>query len=135
MVLGREYSDVVTEFKNDFNKSGTDGEIAKEFICDHGFSVIEKRGTGYSDIRNHNKRMMEPFAPIHIVSVRQFIDSPKLHHAFVMDSKGKIYDPHDKAQEKVLFYSVEHIMGFFEDSNRETSRQNEPNCLLACPQT
>ena len=113
MVLGWEYDQVAIEFKEDFNKHGTDGEFAKLFICDHGFSVIEKRGTGYIDRREHNKRMLEPFAPIHIVSVQQFIDRPKQHHAFVTDSKGNVYDPHDKSQKEVLFYEAVHVMGFW----------------------
>jgi hypothetical protein len=90
MVLGWGYDEVATEFQNDFNKAGINTDFAKEFICDHGYSVIEKRGTGYIDLREHNKRMMIPFAPIHIVTVRQFVDKPKHHHAFVMDAKGVI---------------------------------------------
>jgi hypothetical protein len=113
MVLGWEYEDVVSEFKNDFDKKGTSTDFAKEFICDHGFSVIEKRGTGYIDLRAHNKRMLQPFAPVHIVSVRQFIDLPKHTHAYVTDAKGRVFEPISKDRKEVLFYSVEHVMGFF----------------------
>lgn len=113
MVLGWEYDAVVNEFHNDFSKSGVNGNLAREFICDHGFSVIEKRGVGYQSLSEHNKRMMVPFAPIHIVSVRQFIDTPKTTHAFIMDGNGKIFDPHDKDQKKTLFYYAEHVMGFY----------------------
>lgn len=115
MVLGWDYDKVASKFHNDFNRKGTDSEFAKQFLCDHGFSVIEKRGTGYLNIANHNKRMMEPFAPIHIVSVQQFIDKPHQCHCFVMDSKGKIYDPDDKDRKEILFYEARHVMGFFED--------------------
>lgn len=115
MVLGWDYDKIVDEFKNDFNKSGISAEFAKEFICCHGFSVIEKRGSGYQTIDKHNERMMIPFAPIHIVTVQQFVDDPKHTHAFVMDQKGKIYDPHDESVKEVLFYEARHIMGFFQD--------------------
>jgi hypothetical protein len=114
MVLGWDYDQVAVEFKTDLTKRGTDGEFAKQFICDHGFSVIEKRGTGYLDRREHNKRMLEPFAPIHIVSVQQFIDRPKQNHAFVTDSRGEVYDPNDRDQKKVLFYEAVHVMGFWQ---------------------
>jgi hypothetical protein len=113
MVLGWKYDDVICEFQNDFDKRGINCEFAKDFICEHGFSVIEKRGEGYIDVRGHNKRMMIPFAPVHIVSVQQFIDQPKHTHAFVMDAKGKIFEPSDKQLNHVNYYSVRHIMGFF----------------------
>jgi hypothetical protein len=113
MVLGWEYGDVASEFQNDFSKKGTNTDFAKDFICDHGFSVIEKRGGGWIDLREHNKRMMIPFAPIHIVTVQQFIDRPKHNHSFVMGHQGKIYEPGDKACTKLLYYSVQHVMGFF----------------------
>jgi hypothetical protein len=92
-----------------------DTETAKEFICEHRYSVIEKRGTHYGDVRDHNARMLVPFAPIHIVTVQQFKDDPKHTHAFVMDGKGKIYDPHDAEIKEVLFYEARHIMGFWKD--------------------
>jgi hypothetical protein len=115
MVLGWDYSEVVKEFENDFDKHGTDGEMAKQFICDHGFSVIEKRGSGYLDIRKHNQRMLAPFAPVHIVSVQQFIDKPKHTHGYVMDAKGKVYDPDDETRTVVPCYEVRPVMGFFKD--------------------
>jgi hypothetical protein len=115
MVLGWDYDAVVVEFENDFNRHGISTEFAKQFICEHGYSVIEKRGTNYMDIRQHNDRMLEPFAPIHIVSVQQFIDKPKETHAFVMDSKGVVYEPSGKQVKEVAFYEVRHVMGFYED--------------------
>jgi hypothetical protein len=114
MVLGWDYDKVATEFHNDFDKRGIKTDFAKELICAHGFSVIEKRGDGYIDRHEHNKRMMQPFAPIHIVTVQQFVDTPSHTHAFVMDAKGKIYEPGDKSMKEVLFYEVKHVMGFFE---------------------
>lgn len=113
MVLGWDYQTVAAEFRNDFNKHGISTDFAKDFLCDHGFSVIEKRGTGYIDLREHNKRMMEPFAPIHIVSVQQFVDMPKITHAIVMDAKGRIYEPTDASSTDIIYYSVNHIMGFW----------------------
>jgi len=115
MVLGWEYDDVVTHFKNDFDRCGIDGELAKEFICEHRYSVIEKRGSHYGDVKEHNKRMLEPFAPVHIVSVQQFKDSGKISHALVMDSKGNVLDPHDPGIKEVECYEVLHIMGFWKD--------------------
>lgn len=115
MVLGWGYDEVVTEFDNDFDKKGISAEFAKDFICEHGYSVIERRGTHYLDVRSHNQRMMVPFAPVHIVTVRQYIDLPKHSHAVVMDAKGRIYDPGDKDAQTIIYYSVEHIMGFFDD--------------------
>jgi hypothetical protein len=112
MVLGWDYDDVVNHFYNDFDKKGISGDFAKDFICEHGYSVIEKRGTGYIHIEEHNKRMMQPFAPIHIVSVKQFIDA-KINHSFVMDAKGRHIDPHDKGITKVEFYEAQHVMGFW----------------------
>lgn len=113
MVLGWKYTDVVKEFQNDFQKQGTSYEVAKDFIIDHGFSVIEKSGNGWYDVREHNKRMMQPFAPVHIVSVQQFIDKPKHGHSFVMDAKGKIFEPRDSRITEVQFYVVKQVMGFF----------------------
>lgn len=114
MVLGWSYDKVVIEFENDFNKHGTNTEFAKEFICEHGFSVIEKRGTGYIDVRQHNKRMMIPFAPVHIVTVQQFVDCPKQAHSFVMGASGEIFEPGDRDRKTILFYRVKHVMGFWQ---------------------
>lgn len=113
MILGWDYDDVVAEFHNDFDKAGTNTDYAKDFICDHGYSAIEKRGGGYDQISLHNKRMMVPFAPVHIISVQQFVDTPKHAHAFVMDGKGKIYEPSGKAVKQVPFYYVRHVIGFW----------------------
>jgi hypothetical protein len=115
MVLGWTYEAVVDQFHNDFDKKGMDGKFAKEFICEHRYSCVEKRGTHYGHVAEHNKRLMVPFAPIHIVTVQQFKDLPKQTHAIVMDSKGRIYDPHDVKLDSISFYEAIHIMGFWKD--------------------
>lgn len=115
MILGWKYGEVARHFHNDFNKSGTNTNFARDFVCEHGYSVIEKRGTGYMDVREHNQRMIQPFAPVHIVSVQQFVDLPKRAHAFVMTDKREIFDPADKDHKQVDYYMVRHIMGFFDD--------------------
>src|SRR5678815_926246 len=79
MVLGWTYDAVVDQFHNDFDKKGMDGKLAKEFICEHRYSCVEKRGTHYGEVREHNKRMIVPFAPIHIVTVQQFKDCKQTH--------------------------------------------------------
>jgi hypothetical protein len=115
MVLGWDYQVVAAEFHNDFNKSGINIDFAADFLGEHGFSVIEKSGTRYLDLAAHNRRMMQPFAPIHLVSVQQFVDKPKTTHCVVMDAKGKIYDPADKNAKDILYYSVHSVLGFFDE--------------------
>lgn len=114
MVLGWDYDQVSAHFIEDFSKRGTTSAYAKRFLCEHGFSVIEKIGSGYINALDHNKRMLEPFAPIHIIGVQQFIDRPKQYHAFVTDSKGKIYDPHDEKCTSMTFYEAVSAMGFWQ---------------------
>lgn len=113
MVLGWEYDDVAADFHTDFDKKGTNLSFAKDFICEHGYSVIEKRGTGYINVHEHNKRMLIPFAPVHIVTVQQFVDTPKHNHSFVMDAKGHHFEPGDKSMKEVPLYAVQHVMGFW----------------------
>jgi hypothetical protein len=115
MVLNRPYDKIWPEFRNDFNKRGIDTSVAGNFICAQGWSMIEQRGQGFSTTQLHNQLLMRPFAPVHIVAVQQFVDDSKHCHAFVMNYRGKIYEPKSPEIKTVEFYEVRHIMGFWPD--------------------
>jgi len=118
MVLGWDYGDVADYFQNDFDKSGVKLDFAKTFICEHGFSVIEKRPEGFMDIKQSNKRMLEPFAQIHIVGGSQFIDA-KHNHAFVMDKNGKTWNPGNQKHPDPMndYYSINRVCGFWRENS------------------
>lgn len=113
MVLGCEYDDVERRFGRSFDKQGLKTDQARSFVCDHGFSVIEKRADGFMDIERSNARMLQPFADVHIISAQPFADS-KIHHCFVMDAKGKIYDPNRGINpDPTSYYYIVTVLGFF----------------------
>lgn len=116
MVLGWTYAQVAKHFYCDFNKTGLKPEQWRNFICEHGFSSVEKIAYSYMDICASNKRMAKPFAPVHILSVAQFADS-KENHALVMDSRGKIYDPGKPEGYELLkmHYEIVRVTGFWDE--------------------
>lgn len=118
MALGVKYQDVVKHFRQDFDRQGlTDREVG-DYIGDHGFSLIRKTAHCFMDIQSSNEKMMQPFADIHIVSARQFINS-KMGHSFVMDSKGAIFDPENKdAKSLDRYYSIDTVLGFFDERKK-----------------
>lgn len=116
MVLNWNYWDVAQRFQTDLTKKGISLDYARAFVCEHGFTSIDKQAYGYMDVRVNNKRMLQPFGQIHIVRFTQFIDR-KEGHAVVMDSKGKIIDPDTKDPYDPLkvHYSVDRVLGFWSE--------------------
>ena len=119
MVLGWKYRDVAAYFENDFSKRGINAELAETFLCERGFSVIEKRAKGFMDVYASNKRMLVPFAAVHLISGTQFIDS-KTNHCFVMDAKGKIFNPGSTKPQNALtdYYFINRVFGFWPDAQK-----------------
>lgn len=112
MILGWDYSKALAEFHNDFTERGTTSKYAKEIICGHGYSVVEKHSSSFRDHSQHNRRMLEPFAPIHLVTLQEYVDCPDNTHAVVMDAEGKLYDPQGT---ETRIHKVLYVMGFFRD--------------------
>lgn len=113
MVLDREYDEIDLLFERSFDKQGLKSEQVRSIVCEHGFSVIEKRADGFMNVQRSNERMLKPFADIHIVTAQPYADS-KLNHCFVMDAKGKIYDPSRGVNpDPTGYYCVFNVLGFF----------------------
>lgn len=112
MILNIEYNKLHSMFWRDFDKTGLELEIGRDFLADSGFNIIEKRNFGFDVISNARKEMWKPFAPIHLVKVRQWLDRQSTH-AIVMDGKGKIYDPGYRTAKKNSYYEVISVVGCF----------------------
>jgi hypothetical protein len=121
MILGAAYDEVGQAFQNDFDKGGIENEPIRDYICEHGFSVIEKTAHSFMHIEPSNKRMIIPFAEIHLVRVQPYADS-KTNHCLVMDRRGVIYDPARPDNKQWDYYFVFHVMGFFYEGQRKANR-------------
>jgi hypothetical protein len=112
MVLGRSEDEIDKHFETDFDQKGIPPAVTKEYLIDQGLSVIEKSYCSSIDRQKSNKRMLQPFADAHIVSVQEAVDA-KSSHAVVMTKTGKILDPaHEPMKD---FYFVLNVLGIFYD--------------------
>lgn len=93
MITGINYDEIEKKFQANFDKKGLDISYSIKFLIDNGFDVCRKEVIAFSNIEKAKARLLIPFANIHLLSMQPYVDS-KTNHAVVMDSKGKIYDPH-----------------------------------------
>jgi hypothetical protein len=117
MVLGCGYDEVERQFQQDFDVCGVVSDHIVNFICDHNLSAVEKIARGYNDVRLSNKRMISPFADIHILSVLSRADCEN-NHAVVMDAKGNIFDPAKPERKDIgQYYCIVRIVGFYREQS------------------
>jgi hypothetical protein len=115
MVLGRDYWKVAKDFHVDLERKGINMRLAQEYLCDHGLSVIEKTAYGYPDVTRSNKRMLIPFAPVHIVFIQQYADLA-FNHAYVMTRNGRMLDPGNRERtDPKVDYCVVGVLGCYKD--------------------
>lgn len=113
MITGRSYADVVKDFHNDFDKKGIFTKQTIEYLADAGFSVIKKEVVFFNEKDDGRKELLKPFAPVHIVSIKQYFDLNKTH-AVVMDAKGKLICPHGMSDAELRkVYRVEEVIGLY----------------------
>jgi hypothetical protein len=115
MILDFDYDFIDSQFLQDFNKSGINKDPLVEYFTFNGLGCIAKIPVGFDQILIQNKEMLKPFADIHFVSIRQAPDT-KLHHAVVMDNKGRIYDPDNKDRKKLTTdyaFEISYVLGLY----------------------
>src|SRR5687768_5081497 len=91
MVTGIPYDKVDKQFRTHFEHDGMKPEVARDYVCDKGFSSIEVISHGHTRLADSNKRMARPFADVHIAVVQPHADSD-VNHAVVVDKRGRVYD-------------------------------------------
>jgi hypothetical protein len=115
MVTGESYREVAASFGSNLVDDGVNMDHARDYVCDRGFAAVEATAHGYMDVRASNRRMLRPFADVHIVRVLPKVDST-IGHALLMDRRGKLYDPETPGPvDATKYYSVTHVFGFFDE--------------------
>lgn len=82
------------------------------YLGDHGFSVLIKEVLWHAYPRFGFTELCKPFAPAHVLHLKQFANSTK-QHVVVMDQKGKIFDPAQEDFELADFYMVTGVLGIW----------------------
>jgi len=115
MVLGKKYDEIAGQFHTDFSVDGLKHEHITGYVCDHGFALVHKSAGGHGDVKTSNRRMITPFADIHIVSAQPWADA-EMNHCFVLDKRGRIFDPqHDTRPDFREYYYIHSVLGFFDE--------------------
>lgn len=113
MVLGETYSSVRRHFLNDFSKKGISFKETIGYLADKGFQIIHKEVGFYNHIDFSRKEMLKPFAPVHIVLIRNCYDA-KMTHVVVMTNKGKILCPQETPEVEIKeCYQISDVWGFY----------------------
>jgi len=115
MITGYSYEKVDKRFNY---KKGIKFSKSVDYLQYQGIGIIIKEWIGCQNINYNNKLMAQPYADIHLISVKQYADSP-YHHAIVMDKNGQIYDPGDKTIKDLNhYYEIVKVAGcFYEKRN------------------
>jgi hypothetical protein len=92
MVMGRTYEDVCKDFYTDFNDTGILNDVMVEYLSDFGYQTLTIELKSWSDPHFAFDILSRPYAPMHILSVKQYAESKNLH-SIVMDIDGTIYNP------------------------------------------
>lgn len=113
MILGTDYDIIEKHFKENLDKKGIATSDAIAYLAEQGLNIIVKESVGMANVKLQNKLLLLPFAEVHLLSVKQFMNN-KIHHSIVMDNKGNIFDPDDVTRKDLkLFYSIETVVGCF----------------------
>lgn len=112
-VLNKTYDEVRFDFGNDFERRGMFFHQILDYLGDFGYSIVEKKIRNWNTKDFAKKEMLRPFAPVHIVSVKQFFDGNK-SHVVVMTDKGKILCPNGATDKQIReCYLVDQIAGLY----------------------
>lgn len=112
-ILQKTYQEVVGHFKQDFSKGGIWlDSITAYYLAGYGFDIYWLVNKYANDYNLDRKRMLRPFADIHIVSIKNYIDL-KSGHAIIMTKNGLLFDPKDGKQTKENFIEVNSVLGLF----------------------
>lgn len=111
-ILGWKYDDVTKLFACDFSKEGITHEQSIQFIAYHGYDALTKEVMYHNHIDTRRPEMLKPFADVHFISTRPYVDSVD-GHAIIMDKKGNIFDPHKPEWRIETFYEILKVTGLW----------------------
>lgn len=123
MVTGRTYEEVYADFAQDVGTQGLSLEQIIEYSGNAGFSIIHKYVTHFADIKFGRDEIFSPFAPVHIVRLKQYFDA-NIGHVIVMDKDGKFFCPSNQSEEEIRnSYAITDVLGlypldYFKDFNK-----------------
>lgn len=86
-----------------------------DYLGDHGYGVIIKESLYHVHPRFGRGELTTPFAPAHILHVKQYADQT-VQHVVVMDGRGRLYDPARAPKVNVSlndFYMVTGVLGIW----------------------
>ena len=112
MVTGHPYGEVYFSFKR---RGPTKFKQEVQYLRDQGLYVVGMIPDAYINRERINEIMLRPFADIHLVCFKQFVDSD-INHVMVMTNKGKLYDPQPTIKDKVDLkdiYLIEDVVGIY----------------------
>ena len=113
MVLKKTYQQVRKDWRDDFLKDGLTTNQMVEYLADHNMTVVLKTLLSYATKDSARDEMMRPFAPIHIINLKQFCDSPD-DHVVVMTADGHLYCPGGMTEDEIRnAYMVDEVIGIY----------------------
>ena len=107
MILGVEFEVVEKHFHPEKKRTLT---TLSDYLGDHGYSILIKELLYHGHPSFEFTEMCRPFAPAHILHLKQFTDSED-QHVVVMDQKGKLFDPSQEDCQLADFYMVTGVLG------------------------
>lgn len=107
MILGVRFDQVSKHFEAP--EEGTLVKVAN-YLGDHGYAIIIKELMFHSFPRFGFTELCKPFAPAHVLHVKQYADNPTWH-VIVMDQKGKLFDPTREVCVLDDFYMLTGVLG------------------------
>jgi len=92
MIRGVSYQEVKAEFYGGFENDGITEGVAWDYLSAYGYTVIYRRVHCSSNPAEGHLHLKQPFAPVHLVCVRDFANAPHYHGVVMLDD-GKILNP------------------------------------------
>jgi len=131
-ILECDYWKVARCFRVQLDEEGVSAQDIADFLAGYGFDIISATALYYSNGYNTiSKRILKPFADIHIVGVNAFIDKSKSGdtdgHWMIMTKDGTLYDPSTGAKFDGSFLYIDVNIGIFYPESWNLRKRLEKN--------
>lgn len=113
MILGKSYEEIDQDFIQSFDSRGLTSKEIIKYLAFCGRQIIRKEVEYFNQVKFGRDELLKPFAPAHIVTIRQCFDSKDTHAVF-MDETGKIYCPSEIGEDEIKnAYSIDEVIGVY----------------------
>ena len=112
-ILNKPYEKVKNDFYKDIIEDGISLDDAINYLGDHSCSLVYKTLTNYQNKDTAKDEMLRPFADIHVLSVRPYVDAD-MYHMVLMNKEGEILDPGGETDEFIRnLYQIVGVVGVY----------------------